>query len=355
MFVTKQRFLQLQQSYDALQKELAEVSSEKNAAMEHIETLEQNAEVKKRLVLQDVVWESLLSCLNQVSEVRQSVSASYDAMQNESASVEDVSSVFSESSDSLEKMTKSMQSVTTDMQGMSVSISSLKDIADSIFTFVNTISKISDQTNLLALNAAIEAARAGEAGRGFSVVADEVRALATNTNESAEEVGGLVQKIKVDTDTSVSSVTALQEANGELTQSISMLNESYHRVSGFCESMKNAICNATDNGLLQTVKLDHIVWKTEVYEAALGRSNLTKDQLLNHNECRLGQWYQGEGKNRYAGNAGFRNLEEPHKRMHAEGVSALAAIEKDDVEQAMAHLHAMEEASSEVMRQLDSI
>ncbi|KPB35255.1 Methyl-accepting chemotaxis protein [Pseudomonas savastanoi pv. phaseolicola] len=106
----------------------------------------------------------------------------------------------------VKKTVSAINTMSTDVQKTAVLIGELADQSRDIGKVLDVIRGLAEQTNLLALNAAIEAARAGEAGRGFAVVADEVRALAHRTQQSTSEIERLVSNIQNGTDRAVSSM-----------------------------------------------------------------------------------------------------------------------------------------------------
>lgn len=152
---------------------------------------------------------------------------------------EEVGVIASETSGIVDKGNYSLQAsvqtstqVSTDLEQASTVISRLNEQAYNIEEIVATISGLADQTNLLALNAAIEAARAGEQGRGFAVVADEVRQLAGRTSTATIEIGQVVQENRELTgqvSTAINAVTEVAALSRQQVQEVEHIMEEIHR------------------------------------------------------------------------------------------------------------------------------
>ncbi|WP_420589285.1 methyl-accepting chemotaxis protein [Bacterioplanoides sp.] len=142
----------------------------------------------------------------------------------------------------MEKTQQQILSLADDMRDSQQVIESLRQETDGIGSVLDVIRGIAEQTNLLALNAAIEAARAGEQGRGFAVVADEVRTLASRTQESTEEINGMISRLQ---DQAAMAVTAMERSteNSETTSAMSQ------QASDTIVSISNAVSTITEMNL----------------------------------------------------------------------------------------------------------
>ncbi|NTW58627.1 MAG: HAMP domain-containing protein [Nitrospirae bacterium] len=139
----------------------------------------------------------------------------------------------------IESTTAGMSSIATTVQGAATTIEELGRSSAQIGEIVAVINGIADQTNLLALNAAIEAARAGEQGRGFAVVADEVRKLAERTSQATKDIG---QRITAIQQAAAESVDAMKKGSDEVDKGVGLANEA----SGSLNSIVIASSSATD-------------------------------------------------------------------------------------------------------------
>ncbi|CCO45143.1 Methyl-accepting chemotaxis protein [Vibrio nigripulchritudo SOn1] len=216
--------------------ELSTLSRYFNQLLESIEKLVSESQTKSKVLFTSTeqMHHQLQSVINQFDEqaehtgsmavaVQQMVSTINEISESTNVAVEGVNQAAENAKEGREVVSRTVGNITdlsNTLASSQASIASLNQYVDQIGGAVVMIQDIAEQTNLLALNAAIEAARAGEQGRGFAVVADEVRALASRTHQSTEEITSVVSAVQSQMSTVVTDIETCNE-QGEQTKRFS--------------------------------------------------------------------------------------------------------------------------------------
>jgi hypothetical protein len=306
--------------------------------------------------MHDGLFQHMQMYCESAKAIQSTLASMAQSMKQEHQRIEDTTGALGMNLSAVERISNNLQKMSKRTAETAASVGQLNERTTEIGSIVKLIKEIADQTNLLALNAAIEAARAGEQGRGFAVVADEVRKLAERTSTATSDIAQLVSAIQKETAEVKAQVeVSPQEAEG-FHRDGQQAAESMKELMNVTLQMKGTIGTTSLRSFVEIAKMDHLVYKFEIYRVFLGISTKKPEEFASHQACRLGKWYyEGEGKQCLSMLAGYKEMEEPHQRFHRYGVEAVKFFYDGEYQQGLDAIAQMEKASFQVLDALEAI
>ncbi len=365
-----------------------------NESMEHIgdnscvkemieQVMAQNSSIQNMTTSSKEFESSIQNISEEVEHIR---SDAHAAIEVSSASVKNMNDTIEAVSDSVEQI-----------QGIHNKVAIFEEKIEQITNIIDMVKKLANQSNLLALNASIEAARAGEAGRGFSIVASQVKDLSANTAQSADMVVNYVNELRFSLselkELVDSTTNHLNESNSRVQNSVRDINsmsdhmnlindrirnihtavntqtavtqsflnsiesmaESYeilerdcfatgdhlHSISRYVDSarsdMARGFSDLTVQDWVRVFQIDHHILTWRIYNNIAGFEHLQLTQLNNWNDCKLGKWMNQQTDTRITGSRSFQELRKCHEELHRHGCDSWQAAEDGNRELALKH------------------
>ncbi|MGA1862272.1 methyl-accepting chemotaxis protein [Deferribacter thermophilus] len=312
----------------------------------------------------------------------------------------------------IEETVNYVEQVNSVLENLKIEINSLSENSQKIGEILSVINDIADQTNLLALNAAIEAARAGEHGRGFAVVADEVRKLAEKTQKSTKEIEDMIKEMQAnvsevnvkaeDVGNAVSKQVEIAEQTkdsfdkiysyiNDLVNLILSITTAVEEQSSATEQIARSIENVASRadetknetyGLIKEInmmiddlkklveqyskysisskgavfvkaKLTHVIFVKNVLDC-VATKNCTFE-IKDHTMCDFGKFYYSVGEELFGHDSEFRAIEEPHRNVHFYGRATLDSTKNGNMDKAKENLNMMLNNVEQLLSSLDSL
>jgi methyl-accepting chemotaxis protein len=274
------------------------------------------------------------------------------------------------------EVTRSIDRLASDVGKAVETVQHVAQDSERIGSVLDVIRGIADQTNLLALNAAIEAARAGEQGRGFAVVADEVRTLAKRTQDSTEEIQEMIESLQSGVQQTVAVMETSQKQAGESVEQAGRAHQALEEITHVIDSIssmsaqiataaeeQSAVAEDINRNImeisqiadvtsadsnrsyeastdmsnevdllshlldqfnigdthakqLQQAMVAHLSWKTKLRAFLDGHGTLDERVAFNHTQCGFGKWYEQHGRHELSHIKEIAQIETPHKALH---------------------------------------